>query len=65
MGGGVRRPPFRTINMAKHLWSIDAALAGQKQQVRGRFREVERLVAESSRPWSSFTTEELDRLWEE
>jgi XTP/dITP diphosphohydrolase/tetrapyrrole methylase family protein/MazG family protein/ATP diphosphatase len=57
---------FAAVNMARHLSvNPDAALGRANSKFAGRFREVERLVAESSRPWSSFTTEELDRLWEE
>lgn len=57
---------FAAVNMARHLSvNPDAALGRANRKFAGRFREVERFVSESSRPWSDFTLEELDRLWEE
>ncbi len=57
---------FASVNLARHLSvNPDAALGRANSKFAGRFREVERLVADSSRPWSSYTPEELDQLWEE
>jgi MazG family protein len=56
---------FAAVNLARHLGvNPDSALGRANRKFAGRFRRVERYVAEEARPWSEYTLEELDRLWE-
>lgn len=57
---------FAAVNLARHIEvNPDGALDRANSKFAARFREVERLVAESGKPWSGYSPEELDRLWEE
>jgi len=56
---------FAVVNLARHL-DIDPEVALQRacSKFSGRFRKIEHSVSNQERPWSSFSLDELDRMWE-
>lgn len=57
---------FAAVNLARHLdVDPDSALSRANRKFTGRFRVVERLVADSGRPWRSFSIDALEAFWEE
>ncbi len=55
---------FASVNLARHLGvNPEAALARANGKFDQRFRRVEGYVAADERPWSSYSAEELDGLW--
>lgn len=55
---------FAAVNLARHLnVNPEAALARANGKFDQRFRKVEGYIAADERPWSSYSPDELDRLW--
>lgn len=55
---------FASVNLARHLGvNPEAALARANGKFDQRFRRVEEYIAADERPWSSYSTDELDTLW--
>ncbi|NLB82763.1 MAG: nucleoside triphosphate pyrophosphohydrolase [Synergistaceae bacterium] len=55
---------FAAVNLARHLGvNPEAALARANEKFDKRFRRVEGYVAADERPWSTYSADELDGLW--
>ena len=55
---------FAAVNLARHLnVNPEAALARANGKFDQRFRKVEGYIAADKRPWSSYSPDELDGLW--
>ncbi len=55
---------FAAVNLARHLQvNPEAALALANGKFERRFRMIEGYVSEKGLPWSAYSLEELDELW--
>ena len=57
---------FAAVNLSRHL-GIDPEINLHRacEKFVARFRDVEKLVEKSGRPWKNYTLDELDEFWKE